>query len=358
MQNNFYKTEENPIELSDIQHKEIETKEFLVNNKLIVNSEKGNLLNELKRALSECDRFYFSVAFVNFSGVQLLLDSFKEAEDRGIKGKILTSTYLNFTEPKALSKIREFTNIDLKVFVATDEKGFHTKAYIFENQLEFKIIIGSSNITQRALKSNAEWNVMTISKKDDSFVHEVTEEYIKLWSSDFTSEATQEFLDSYSKFIKELKRSQKSNKIEFKDYEIIKPNSMQERAIDNLDRLRNSGEEKAIVVAATGTGKTYMSAFDVMNYKPHKLLFLVHREDILKSAEKTFRKLAKNKNKTTGFLTGNSKDMDADYLFATVQSMNINLESFKKDEFEYIIVDEAHHAASPTYKRIMEYFKP
>lgn len=348
--------QEKQIELLEVQHKEIENREFLINNKLIVNSDEGNLLNELKRSLSECEKFYFSVAFINFSGLQLLLDSFKELEEKGIKGRILTSTYLNFTEPKALERINKFTNIDLKVFIATKDLGFHTKAYIFENKDEYKIIIGSSNITQRALKSNVEWNVRVISKKDDSFVKEVLEEYLKLWEG--TSIVNDEFLNSYKSFINEIKKVEKSNKLDFADYELIKPNNMQKRAMDNLNRLRYAGENKALVIAATGTGKTYMSAFDVVNYKPKKMLFLVHREEILRSAEKTFKRLVKNKQKTTGLLTGSSKDLNADYLFSTIQSMNINLQQFEPEEFEYIIIDEAHHASSPSYQKVMEYFKP
>jgi len=348
--------EEQQISFVDVKPKEIENTEFLVNNKLIVNSDKGNLLDELKRCLRECAKFYFSVAFINFSGLQLLLDNFKELEEKGVKGKILTSTYLNFTEPKALERINKFNNIDLKVFVATKEMGFHTKAYIFENKDEYKIIIGSSNITQRALKRNVEWNVRVISKKDDSFTREVLEEYLSLW--EVTSIVDDEFINSYSNFLKELKKSQHNNNLEFSSYQLIKPNYMQQKAMDNLHRLRASGEDKALVIAATGTGKTYMSAFDAISYKPKKLLFLAHREEILRSAEKTFKEIVKNKNRTTGLLTGTSKDLDADYLFSTIQSMNNNLENFSCDEFEYMIVDEAHHASSPSYEKVMEYFKP
>ncbi|APC39282.1 DEAD/DEAH box helicase [Clostridium estertheticum] len=348
--------EEQQINFVDVKHKEIENTEFLVNNKLIVNSEKGNLLDELKICLSDCEKFYFSVAFINFSGLQLLLDSFKELEEKGVKGKILTSTYLNFTEPKALERINKFKNIDLKVFVATNEMGFHTKAYIFENKDEYKIIIGSSNITQRALKRNVEWNVKVISKKDDSFTREVLEEYLSLWES--TSIVDDEFINSYSNFLKELKKSQQNNNLDFSNYQLIKPNYMQQKAMDNLYRLRAAGEDKALVIAATGTGKTYMSAFDAISYKPKKLLFLAHREEILRSAEKTFKELVKNKDITTGLLAGTSKDLDADYLFSTIQSMNNNLGNFKSDEFEYMIIDEAHHASSSSYERVMEYFKP
>ncbi|MFD3158804.1 DEAD/DEAH box helicase (plasmid) [Haloimpatiens sp. FM7330] len=340
----------------DIKHKEIENTEFLVNNKLISNSEKGNLLNELKKCLNECKKFYFSVAFINFSGLQLLLDTFKELNDKKVSGKIITSTYLNFTEPKALERIKRFSNIDLKVFVATKEKGFHTKAYIFENKEEYKIIIGSSNITQRALKSNVEWNVRVVSKKDDNFVLEVLEEYLRIW--EVTTDVNNDFLNSYSSFLRELKKTEKNKTLEFSNYELIKPNYMQKKAMENLDRLRRLGQNKALVIAATGTGKTYMSAFDVININPKKMLFLVHREEILKSAEKTFKKLVKNKSKTTGLLTGTSKEIKSDYLFSTIQSMTNELKNFKKDEFEYIIIDEAHHIASSSYRRIMDYFKP
>ncbi|MHC6180919.1 DEAD/DEAH box helicase [Clostridium sp. JNZ X4-2] len=339
-----------------IQNKEIEDNNYLINNKLVVNSNKGNLLNELKRCLSQCEKFYFSVAFINFSGLQLLLDSFKEFEENGIRGKIITSTYLNFTEPKALEKIKKFTNIDLKVFVASEDKGFHTKAYIFENSGEYKIIIGSSNITQRALKSNVEWNVRVISKKDDSFSCEVLEEYLGLWET--TSVVDDKFLNSYGNFLREIKKRRHDETLYFNNYEIIKPNDMQKRAVENLKRLRDSGEKKALIIAATGTGKTYLSAFDVMNCNPKKMLFLVHREEILRSAESAFSRLVKNKNKTLGLLTGLSKDLDCDYLFSTIKSMNNYLGHFSKDEFDYIVLDEAHHASSPSYKRILDYFEP
>lgn len=340
----------------DIKNKEIEYDKFVINNKLIVNSKKGNLLNELKKCLSECEKFYFSVAFINFSGLQLLLDSFKELADKGISGRILTSTYLNFTEPKALNRISKFKNIDLKIFIATNEIGFHTKAYIFDNKDEYKIIIGSSNITQRALKSNIEWNVQVVSKKEDSFTCEVLKEYLGLWES--TTIVNDEFINKYEDLLKKIKKVNQNKVLDFGEYELIEPNKMQKLAIKNLNRLRDSGENKALVIAATGTGKTYMAAFDVINYNPKRMLFLVHREDILVKAEETFKKLVKNKNKSTGFLTGTRKKINADYLFSTRDSMNNKLNDFKKDDFEYIIIDEAHHAASPSYQRIINYFRP
>lgn len=339
-----------------VEPKSIENNSYLVNNKLIVNSESGNLLNELKKCLIDCERFYFCVAFINFSGLQLLLDTFKDLEDIGVKGKIITSTYLNFTEPKALEKIKTFSNIDLKIFVASKESGLHTKAYIFENKDEYKIIIGSSNITQKALKSNVEWNVKVISKKDTEFTHDVLKEYESLWNC--TDIVNDTFLETYKNFIKEIKAIDSRKTVEFDNFKIIKPNAMQVRATENLHRLRLHGENKALVIAATGTGKTYMSAFDVINYKPEKMLFVVHREEILKSAANTFERLCKNKTKTMGLLTGTKKEKGADYLFASTMSLCNSLEEFYPNEFEYLIIDEAHHASSPTYKKILDYFKP
>lgn len=346
-----------PAEIdSKLDPKPIIKDKYIVKNKLVVNSQRGNLLKELKKSLSECKSFYFSVAFINFSGLQLLLDSFKELEENKVKGKIITSTYLNFTEPKALGRIREFDNIDLKVFIADKEKGFHTKAYIFENEDNYKIIIGSSNITQRALKSNIEWNVMIISKKDTDFVTEILEEYQELW--DITGHVDDEFLDKYEKFIKSIRQREQGQIIEFNDYTVIKPNIMQKQALENLHRLRSLGETKSLAIAATGTGKTYMAAFDAMEFNPSKLLFLVHREDILRNAKETFRGLCKNKNIEMGLYTGNAKERDADYIFATIQTMERNLDNFGPKEFDYIVVDEAHHSVSPTYEKILNYFNP
>ncbi|WP_462408537.1 DEAD/DEAH box helicase [Neobacillus sp. Marseille-QA0830] len=327
-----------------------------VEKKLIVNSDKGNLLRELVKSMRECQRFYFSVAFINFSGLQLLLDPLKEAEERGTKGKIITSTYLNFTDAKALEKIKEFTNVDLKVFVTDKEIGFHTKAYIFEYRDSFKVIIGSSNITQSALKSNIEWNVEIVTKENGQFIQDVLKEYEYLWN--MSDEADEDFIRRYEDFLKSIRESQINNQMIYERKQYIVPNRMQKRATENLERLRNFGETKALVIAATGTGKTYMSAFDVKSYKPKKLLFIVHREEILKKAKETFELLLPNDGLTFGLLTGNHKQKNVDYVFATIQTISRCFHEFDKDEFEYLIIDEAHHATSPTYQTVLNYFEP
>ncbi|MGM0852610.1 MAG: DEAD/DEAH box helicase [Bacillota bacterium] len=327
-----------------------------IENKLITNSNSGNLLNELIQSIKECKRFYFSVAFINFSGLQLLLESLKIAEEKGIKGQILTSTYLNFTDPKAMEKIKQFENIDLKVFVTDKEIGFHTKVYVFEYEESYKVIIGSSNITQSALKSNIEWNVEIVTKENGAFIKDILKEYQHLWEK--SQNADEDFISQYEEFLNKIKQNQKEHQLIFEKAKYIVPNRMQRRAMGNLERLRTYGENKALVISATGTGKTYMSAFDVKGFQPKKLLFLVHREEILKKAKDTFETLIANNGVTFGLFTGNHKQNSADYLFSTIQTMSRCYVDFHRDEFDYIIYDEAHHATSPSYQKVMDYFTP
>ncbi|EIT85714.1 helicase [Fictibacillus macauensis ZFHKF-1] len=329
---------------------------MIAEKNLIVNSDKENLLAELDKSLNECVSFYFSVAFVNFSGIQLLLDSLKAAEERGVKGKIITSTYLNFTDAKALERLAAFRNIELKVFITDKEMGFHTKAYIFEYDDYFKIIIGSSNITQSALKSNVEWNVQVIAKEEAQFVRKVMYEYQNLWAHATT--ATTAFIRHYEDFLKSLKRDRPAVYAIYENNEYILPNRMQREAIENLTRLRNYGAKRALVIAATGTGKTYMAAFHVKNDRPRRLLFVVHREEIVRKAKETFQKLLPNTHYTFGLLTGTSKEVEADYIFATVQTLSQWMHHFQPDHFDYIVLDEAHHATSPSYQKVLDYFTP
>ncbi|PBB06971.1 DNA repair helicase [Salimicrobium humidisoli] len=321
--------------------------------RLIVNTQTESLLQELKTSLETCRSFYFSVAFLNFSGLQLLLEALKEAETAGVEGKILTSTYLNFTDPEALRKLREFPLIESKVFV-TDKTGFHTKAYIFEYEDCYKVIIGSSNITQHALKSNVEWNVELISKQHAAFMDRVISEFNDLWER--SRRVDDEFLHDYTELVRNLKETVTHQSLVYEKSTYVTPNSMQTRAMENLDRLRGIGEKKALVVAATGTGKTYMSAFDVRRERPKRLLFVVHREEILQKAKETFEYFLHNFHVSFGLLTGTQKDMDADYLFANIRTLHNYYESFDPGTFDYIIYDEAHHVTAPTYQEVFDYF--
>ncbi|WP_419782756.1 DEAD/DEAH box helicase [Malaciobacter marinus] len=317
-------------------------------NKLIVNNKTDNFYNCLTTLFNSCKSFYINVAFINYSGLQLLLDSLKKCEQKAVKGKVLTSTYLNFTEVKALKKLQEFTNIQLKVFDSSDV-GFHSKAYIFEYEEDYKIVVGSSNITASAFKSNVEWNLKIGSKKQDSFTLDVLNEFDSLFKQAYYVD--EDFLNSYENFLK-----QKFVKVDKKFIfeKKIKANSMQIHALKNLKDLRKNNQKKAIAICATGTGKTYLSAFDVKEFEAKKVLFLAHRENILISSKFSFEKIIKSKS--FGFFTGNKKELDNDYIFATIQTISKNLKLFKKDEFDYIIYDEAHHIASESFQKVFLYF--
>lgn len=322
-------------------------------NNLITNNQSTNFYNHITKLLLESKSFVFNVAFINFSGVQLLLDIFSKLENKNIKGKILTSTYLNFTQTKALEKLKEFSNIELKIYDSNETNiGFHAKSYIFEFEDFYDVIVGSSNITASAFKTNIEWNVKTSLKKEDGFLKNILNEFDNLWKESFA--VNEEFLRSYEFFINQQK--EKTSFFSSTFSQNIKTNFMQKNALEKLEILRQKNQTKALIIAATGSGKTYLSAFDVKNFKAKKILFLVHRENILISAKQSFENIIPNK--TFGLFTGNKKEKEKDYLFSTIQTMSLYFQEFEKNEFDYIIIDEAHHATSPTYKKVIEYFKP
>ncbi len=330
---------------------------------LITNSTRGNLLTELTQSLETCHRFYFNVAFVNFSGLQLLLDSFKACEEKNVKGKIITGTYLNFTDPYALKRLTDFHTIETKIFVTNKNIGFHPKAYIFEYETYFKFIVGSSNLTQSALKSNIEWNLQVIAKdtlSDKELIEDVFDAYHALWA--VSEQLDSDFLTTYTSFIEERKSKFLVNEpnvvFQFTRDPAIQPNMLQQQAMEKLAYLRKKNQTKALVVAATGTGKTYMSAFDVKQVQPDRLLFLVHRGEIIEKAKESFEQVINLKHKDVGLLSGRHKETEADYLFSTIQTMSRTYDEYERNHFDYIIVDEAHHATSESYQRVLDYFQP
>ncbi len=329
--------------------------------KLLVNNYKRGtkVLSYLTNELEICNEFYFSIAFITISGLNVLLSTLEKLEKDGIKGKIITTNYLNFNEPRALEKLLEFTNLEVKVY---DVGNFHTKGYIFKkldkhtNKEIYSLIVGSSNLTQEALTKNQEWNLKVTSLEHGELLRETFIEFNNIWEK--SKSLTKEWIDEYAKSYKIVNYNIKEYST-IVDKERITPNSMQKEALLGLDELRKNNQSKGLLISATGTGKTYLSAFDVNNVKPRKMLFLVHREQILKQAEETFQNVLGH-DIETGFLSGNSKDYDAKYLFSTVQMLSKDnvREKFGVDEFDFIIIDETHKAESISYKKIINYFKP
>ena len=326
--------------------------ELLVNQK----SPPKKVLSTILQELENCNQFYISVAFVTTSGVATIINKLKELENRQIKGKILVSQYLNFTQPEALRRLSQFKNIDLRI--ATTGNA-HAKGYIFKSKEHYNLIVGSSNLTAQALSTNKEWNIKVSALDDSGIVEKVINEF----QSDFqkATQVTTEFILYYEEVYQSQFLLNKKNSIEslIESEIIITPNSMQNEALDNLKQLRESKKNKALIISATGTGKTYLSAFDANVFNPKKLLFVVHRLTIAKDALKTFKKVF-GKSKTMGLYSGEKRDLDCDFVFSTIQTISkqTNLENFSKNHFDYIIIDETHRSGANSYLRLIDYFEP
>lgn len=308
------------------------------------------VLTSIQKELSTCIEFVFSIAFISNSGVNALINELDSLRNRNIKGTIITTDYLNFNDPVALRRLLQFNNIEFHVVT---EKSLHTKGYIFVKPTYTKILIGSSNLTQEALTENLEWNIELSSTKEGKIIEEVFNEiaYIKANADKLTFEWIDDYEKRYvrPKFIPHHHIKQ----------ELLLPNSMQQNALRSLRELRNRTESKAIVISATGTGKTYLSAFDVRNFEAGRVLFAVHREQIAKASMDSFSRVCPT-TKTFGLLSGTHKDLKSDYLFTTIQSISRDdyLELFEPSHFDYIIIDEAHRSGAATYQKILSYFKP
>lgn len=335
--------------------------EFLSNNP----STGRKVLVSIEQELANCDQFKISVAFITNSGITPLLQVLKELEEKEIPGEILTTDYLLFSEPEALEKLASLKNIKLRMFHTNDDTGgFHTKGYIFRQEEIYRIIIGSSNMTLSAVTRNREWNTKIVSTEQGEIAQDILGEFEELWNSrttqdysDFIEEYTQNYLRE--KMIrKQRKAAMKEQIIELGRCKLV-PNKMQVAFVQNILKLRLKNVQKALLTSSTGTGKTLASAFAMREVHPERILFVVHREQIAKQALNSYRKVF-GTEKTYGLLSGNHKDITADFIFATMQMMaktEIHMQ-FEIDAFDVIILDECHHAGSESYQRIMSYFKP
>ena len=327
---------------------------------LIFNNETNNVLSAIESQLKDCDEFRFSTAFITEGGIKPLLLIFKELEDKNIEGKVLTTDYLYYTEPDAIEKLNSFRNITVKIF-----KGrFHTKGYLFSKNGIHTGIVGSSNLTDKALNVTKEWNIGFTSTFDGELLKTLYDEFDELWNSEntvFAEDYLPEYRALHRQFTIRKGITQVTEDYKNSSSKKLTPNSMQKEFLRRIDNLMvDRHESKALLVSATGTGKTYASAFAVRKFNPKRFLFLVHRQQIAEQSLKTYKKVFDNPNISFGILGGGKHETDADFIFSTFQSMNANdrFRSFDRNEFDYIVVDEVHRAAADTYSKIIEYFDP
>ena len=323
--------------------------------RLVYNDTDRNLrvLTAITTELKRCDEFLFSVAFVTGGGLSCLKQHLLNASGR-VKGRIITTDYLNFNDPRALRDLLRLPGVETRMYTRS---GFHTKGYLFHGPGRSVLLVGSSNLTQDALNRNKEWNIRITSSDDDPILSQTEDEFERMWAESIP--LTEQWITEYEP-VHIRARIARDREIfpDDRHPEIIKPNAMQEEALVSLSRMRNGGASKALLISATGTGKTFLSAFDVKESGSQRVLFLVHREQILDKAMESYRKILGNVR--TGKISGSCKDYDADMVFSTIASMTKSdvRSHFKPDHFDYIVCDEAHHGTSETYRRIMEYYQP
>ncbi len=334
--------------------------QFLTNNK----ATNTKVLSYLEQELSSCDEFLISVAFITMSGIAPLLGTLKELEEDGKRGRILTTDYLNFSEPKALKKLHDFKNIEIRMFKTNGHDGFHTKGYIFKKGEIYTIIVGSSNFTLNALTKNKEWNTKLVSSEDGEYTENILNDFEDMWNSTYTKnydEFYEEYNEKYKLIQQRNKETEKLINNKFISIEQLVPNNMQVEFVKNCNKMLDEKKKRALLISATGTGKTYASAFLMKENNPGRVLFLAHRETILRQAKQSFKKVIGN-SKKFAILSGNP-DQDyekADYLFSTMNMMSKDevLEKYASNYFDMIVVDEVHRAGSESYKKIMAHFNP
>ena len=329
----------------------------------LVNTQNNNVLNNLLKQLDKCDSFDFAVAFITTSGVQVLIEALNKLKHRGIKGRVLTSTFQNFNEPAALKKLLEFENIDLRVY----QGPMHVKGYIFSHENYATVIVGSSNLTQYALTKNKEWNVLYHSMDKGSLFQSTCDEFDELWESPETCTVDEGWIEEYARYkaefqLKNISRGKRAAAFKRKDeaeadLSVIKPNRMQQAALKSLAAIHSNSTDKSLLVSATGSGKTYLSALDVQSYRPSKVLYVAHRVSILEKSRESFERVLGTQYSYSSPCF-NKNDKNATCQFKMVSTLSKHLDEYKPDEYDYIIIDEAHRSAAHSYQEVIKYFKP
>ena len=321
-------------------------------------------IDKLKKNIDTCKAFYFSVSFIKKPGLRLIAPNIEAALSRGAKGQLITSTYQNFTDIDSLTWFYDMQSrypesftcrLDRECFhdIHGNTVGFHSKGYLFEFNDYNELLVGSSNITVYALLKNIEWDVSIIEEQETETFKDAKKEFDALWER--TLPLSRDLIEEYkTRLYYSIERWDMDYDIANSQY---KPNYMQRRALKELNRIRAMGATKALTVAAAGSGKTFLAAFDALNFNPNRLLYIVHEGSILMKSFETFQKVF-GSDRSYGIYNKDFKEFDADFVFSTNVTMANSLELFDKHAFDYIILDECHHATAETYQKIIRYFEP
>lgn len=321
----------------------------LLSPKLLENKQEERIWQTIRQELLTCNSFTWAVAFITEDMLVPFKAVMEDLAKKQVTGTLITGSYLGFNKPKVFRELLKIPNLKVEVI----ENNFHAKGYLFRHDDYEIVIVGSANFTRSALLNNCEWAVKVSGKQNAALVKQVHASLDQL--EEQTESLTQDWIDEYEKTW-----TKPAAPVKMKKSVQIVPNQMQKAALKQLQALVDEGQQKGLVVSATGTGKTYLGAFAVKAFRPKKFLYVVHREQIAKKALASFRKVIGGKKEDYGMLTGNRQDLGAKYIFATVQTLSQMhvLQKFAKNEFDYILIDEAHRSAAPSYQRVLDYFTP
>ena len=326
----------------------------LFNPLLISNSEQTTMLQAIKQELRTASAFTFSVAFISSRGLALLKQALVDFKG---SGKIITSRYLDFNDPVMFRELLLLDNVE--TFIHEDD-GFHSKGYVFNQEVGVTAIVGSSNLTDNALLVNQEWNLKFSASSQGDIAFQLEDAIVRQLKR--SRPLTAEWIEGYEKDRRVPERLVSSNLPLTEESKVgrIVPNSMQEIALESLLELVSRGEKRGVIISATGTGKTILAALAVRMLQPQRMLFVAHREQILDKAQEEFRRVLEVPPIEFGKVSGAAKQFDKKYVFGTIQTLSRieTLTGIAPDAFDLVIIDEVHRAGADSYLRLVNHLAP